>query len=49
VFSGSIVLSMPIGRLSSLGAGGTSTRGALPKTIRPAMSSLRRFFEAPLT
>ena len=45
VFSGSIVVSIP-SKLSSLGAGGISTRGSLPKTTTPARSSLRRFFEA---
>ncbi len=45
VFSVSIVFSIP-SRLSSLGWGGTSTRGSRPKTTTPAMSSRRRFFDA---
>ncbi len=45
---GRSVFSIPI-RFSSLGAGGTSTRGSWPKTMTPAMSSRRRFFDASVT
>ncbi len=50
-YSPSTVLSIPSMRLASVGAGGASTEGALPKTITPVRSSLVlfRFFESSVT
>ena len=51
VYSRSTVLSTPSIRLASVGAGGASTLGPLPKTITPVRSSLVlfRFFESSVT
>ncbi len=51
VYWPSTVLSIPKARFTSVGAGGASTLGLLPKTIAPVRSSLVlfRFFESSET